>query len=513
MKILLSDGSGLTARQVAGRLSESGHDVEVLSPDRFCLCRLTRHVRRVHVVPGYGADPMGWLDAALAVYRSGGFDLLFPTQEQVAVLSHSAGRLSAEGVRTAVPPFEALRAVQDKVSASATLGALGIPQPRTAFLGSADDLCSWPSLPVFVKTPIGTATTGVRRIDSAAALRSCAAELEAAGVFPGRAPAAAAPAAGVIAAGVIAAGVIAAGVIAAGAPVAGVIAQEPVAGPLVMVQSVFARGEMVAAHANLRVREGARGGASHKRSLDEPAGVAGHLEALGRALGWHGALSADAVLTDAGPVFIDINPRLVEPGNAWRSGVDLVGAMLGVASGDVPRAQPPGRPGVATHQLLLAVLGAGAGGRGRRGVLAEIWAALAHAGIYRGSAEELTPLRGDLRAALPLCVAAVAMLVRPEAWRRIASGSVADYALTPAGWDSLLRTPPAGPAGPAGPPQDATPHAPAGTSRSAPRPAPADGSARPAPADGSARPAPADGSARPAPADGRPDSPPHATAG
>jgi hypothetical protein len=426
MKILLSDGSGLTARQVAGRLSQSGHGVEVLSPEWLCLCRLTRHVRRVHRVPSYGPDPLGWLDAALAVYLRGGFDLLFPTQEQVAVLSHAAGRLADAGIRTAVPPFEALRAVQDKVSASATLGALGIPQPTTAFLGSADDLRAWPSLPVFVKTPIGTATTGVRRIDSAAALRACADELEAAGAFAG-------------AGGPGGPG----GTGGAGGRALGVIAQAPAAGPLVMVQSVFAHGEMVAAHANLRVREGARGGASHKRSLDHPAAVVGHLESLGRSLRWHGGLSADAILTDAGPVFIDVNPRLVEPGNAWRSGVDLVGALVDVARGGVPDAQPPGRPGVATHQLLLAVLAAGAQGRGRRGAAAEIWAALTHSGHYRGSVEELTPVRGDPRAALPVVMAAAMMLARPALWRVLAAGSVAGYALTPAGWDTLLTTPPA----------------------------------------------------------------------
>ena len=409
MKVLLSDGSGLTARQVAGRLAESGHRVEVLSPDGLCLCRFTRHVRRVHRVPGYGADPLRWLDAALAVYRAGGFDVLFPTQEQVAVLSHAAGRLAGAGVRTAVPSFEAVRAVQDKVSASATLGALGVPQPRTVFAGSADDLRAWRSLPVFIKVPIGTATTGVRRVGSAAALRTAAAELEAAGAFAG----------------------------------GGVVAQEPAAGPLVMAQSVFARGEMVAAHANLRVREGTGGGASHKRSLDQPAEVIKHLESLGRSLRWHGGLSADAILTEAGPVFIDVNPRMVEPGNAWRSGVDLTGALLDVARGGQPEAQPPGRPGVATHQLLLAVLGAGADGRGRRGAAAEILDAVAHRGSYRGSAEELTPVRGDPLAAVPVVVAAAAMLVRPALWRRLTSGSVAGYALTPAGWDQLLSVPPA----------------------------------------------------------------------
>jgi glutathione synthase/RimK-type ligase-like ATP-grasp enzyme len=406
VKILLSDGSGMTARQVAGRLSESGHHVEVLSPDRLCVCRFTRHVRRVRRVPSYGADPLGWLEAALAVYRTGRFDVLFPTQEQVAVLSHAAGRLQAGGIRTAVPPFEALRAVQDKVSASASLGALGIPQPPTAFLGSAAALREWRSFPVYVKTAIGTATTGVRRIDSAAALRSAADELEAAAAFAS----------------------------------GGVIAQEPAQGPLVMAQSVFARGEMVAAHANLRVREGARGGASHKRSLDEPAVVVKHLESLGRSLRWHGGLSADFILTDAGPVVIDVNPRLVEPGNAWRSGVDLTGALLDVACAGAPEAQPPGRPGVATHQLLLAIVGAGADGRGRRGLMAEILSALTHTGPYRGSAEELTPVHGDPAAALPVLLAALAMLIRPVLWRWFASGSVAGYALTPAGWEQLLST-------------------------------------------------------------------------
>jgi hypothetical protein len=226
-----------------------------------------------------------------------------------------------------------------------------------------------------------------------------------------------------------------------------------------MVQAVFAHGEMVAAHANLRAREGARGGASHKRSLDHPATVVGHLESLGRSLRWHGALSADAILTDGGPVFIDVNPRLVEPGNAWRSGVDLVGALVDVARGGVPDAQLPGRPGVATHQLLLAVLGAGAQGRGRRGVAAEIWAALTRSGPYRGSVEELTPVRGDPRASLPVVVATAMTLARPALWRLLASGSVTGYALTPAGWDSLLSTPPAQPRAPAGIPPPASPTA------------------------------------------------------
>jgi hypothetical protein len=44
-------------------------------------------------------------------------------------------------------------------------------------------------------------------------------------------------------------------------------------------------------------------------------------------------------------------------------------------------------------------------------------------------------------AAVPVLLTALAMLVRPALWRWFAGGSVAGYALTPAGWEALLSTP------------------------------------------------------------------------
>ncbi len=217
----------------------------------------------------------------------------------------------------------------------------------------------------------------------------------------------------------------------------GVVVQVALDGPLVMVQSVFDRGRLVASHANLRVREGAGGGASHKRSVDLPQ-VRDHLTVLGADLAWHGALSVDAILVDGHPRYIDVNPRLVEPGNALRSGVDLVGPLVELALGGAPPAQPPGVPGVRTHQALLALLGAARRPRPRRAVLDEVAAVLRRDGDYRGSAEELTPLRGDVRAVLPSVVAVTAMLVHPPAWRLFASNATANYALSPDGWQELL---------------------------------------------------------------------------
>ena len=140
MRVLLSDGTGLTARQSATLLSQAGHRVEALSPDPLCLCQFTRHVRRVHRVPAYGADPLGWLDAALAIAARQHAEVLFPTQEQVAVMSLAAQRLRDAGLLTAVPDFAALAAVQDKVTAFATLTRLGLPQPPATVADSRDEL-------------------------------------------------------------------------------------------------------------------------------------------------------------------------------------------------------------------------------------------------------------------------------------------------------------------------------------------------------------------------------------
>jgi len=50
--------------------------------------------------------------------------------------------------------------VQDKLAAFATLAAIGVPQPDAAVASTTGELARWESLPVFVKTPIATATTG-----------------------------------------------------------------------------------------------------------------------------------------------------------------------------------------------------------------------------------------------------------------------------------------------------------------------------------------------------------------
>ena len=406
MHILLTEGAGLTSRQVATLLDRKGHRVSVVVSDDICLARFTRHVQSLHLVPAFGEDPLAWLDATLAVARAEGIDVIFPTQEQVAVLSHQLPRLLEAGIATAVPPFVALEHVQDKLSALRTLDGLGIPQPHTAVVQDASEVAGWSSFPVFVKAPVGTGSTGVVRATNATELAAAVQHF------------------------------IDGGSLSDG----GVLVQEAVIGTFVMAQCMFDAGVLVAFHANQRIQEGANGSASSKLSMEVPV-LQELLSRLGRALDWHGALSVDAIIADGQPFIIDVNCRPVEPGNAMASGTDMVGALLNVALGNFTDPVAPSQPGRRTHQLLMAILGKAQQTGRRRAVCREVGLALTHRGVYADSTEELCPVKGDWRTVILPLAAFVATVIRPRWWQFFTDGAVSRYAMSPAGWRMLRATP------------------------------------------------------------------------
>ena len=402
-RVLVTDGSSLSARQVITALGRRGAVVDVVDPSSMPLGRFSRFVRAVHRVPAYGSDPWGWFDATLKVLARVRHDVLLPVHEQTAVLARAPEPVRELGVGLAVPAFDALRRVQDKANASETLRRAGLKQPATRIATTAAEVTALgDELPLYLKARIGTATAGVFYATDATSLETATSQLLEQLAFEH----------------------------------GGVLVQQPLEGELVMAQAVFDGGVLVAHHANLRARPGASGGASHKRSVSIP-GLTQELEALGRELRWHGALSLDAIRTEDGLHYIDVNPRLVEPGNAERAGVDLVGALLDLARGRAVEPGPAGRAGVGTHQLLIAILGAAETGRGRRGVASELAQAVLHRGDYAGSREELTPVTEDPKAALPLGAMAAALLAKPEAHKQFTGGAIAGYALTARGWREI----------------------------------------------------------------------------
>jgi hypothetical protein len=146
----------------------------------------------------------------------------------------------------------------------------------------------------------------------------------------------------------------------------------------------------------------------------------------------------DVIMTTDSPLVIDINPRLVEPMNAYLAGVDLIAPMLEMARAGHPNPIPAGRIGVRSRQSLLAILGTAQHTNSRAAIIQLLYSLLRGSGELGQATEELTPTSGDPIAALPVAAAAVATLVRPSIWRRFHSGAIGPYALTPEAWDEIV---------------------------------------------------------------------------
>jgi len=131
------------------------------------------------------------------------------------------------------------------------------------------------------------------------------------------------------------------------------------------------------------------------------------------------------------PSFIDVNPRLVEPMNAYFSGVNLADGLVRISAGERLTRQAPSQSGVRTHMLLMALLDAASRPRPRFAVLAELAHAMAGRGSFRGSREELLPLGVDPPGAVPLGVVLSWLFARPRSLLGMSSRVVASYALTP----------------------------------------------------------------------------------
>jgi predicted ATP-grasp superfamily ATP-dependent carboligase len=394
-KILLSEGSSLSARETITALGLAGHRLELVSVDPRCMGRFSRFVTRVHPVPASGADPDGYLAAVLEIVKTRSIDALLPVHEQ-AYLFAAARHMLPPGLGVALSDYAAFEQVQGKAGLAELLTRLNVPQPATSVIRSAHEFAQPRPFPFFVKAAYGTASTGVWRVGDERARDALLMRLEAQQAFA-----------------------------------EGLLVQAAIAGTLERTQAVFDRGRLIACHIYRQVAEGPGGGDVLKLSVvsDEVSAIVGK---IGAALAWHGALSFDYISEHASgtPHFIDANPRLVEPMNAWLSGVDLPGALLAVSLGESPPLQPEGRAGVLTRLGLMGLLDAARRRQRRRDVLNEMVLLTRNAGRYRGTREELVPLWADPYCLVPLAVVAISLLRAPDAMAKLSESTVAAYSLT-----------------------------------------------------------------------------------
>jgi predicted ATP-grasp superfamily ATP-dependent carboligase len=378
LRVLLSEGSSTSAREAITVLGLAGHIVEVCDPSPVCLGRFSRFVSKFHRCPGLRDDPAGYLGFVEKLLAERPFDVLLPIHEQGFVFARVRQRLEAR-VGLALPAFEGYRTAHSKAGFSRLLDELRLPQPATRVVTLPGELRAAIRLPCVVTTSIGTASRGIWFVRDEAALTMALRELGAKDAFAGE-----------------------------------VLVQDLVAGATEKAQAVFSHGKLLGFHAYRQIAAGAGGGEAIKQSVRRP-GVRADVAIIGERLGWHGALSVDIIMPGEGShLFIDCNPRLVEPMSAYLAGLDLVDLLLQVSRAKTPEPASDSREGARTHLAMQALLGCAARGGTRRDIFRECMRVVARRDPYAASVEELTPVRRDWISAVPLATIAFALLTNPQ---------------------------------------------------------------------------------------------------
>ena len=95
-RVLLSEGSSLSARQAVTALGLAGHRVGVCDPSPLCLGRFSRFVTKWHQCPPAGKDPSAYLECVLSILDRGAYEVLFPPMNR-----HFYSRAGVTGFRQA----------------------------------------------------------------------------------------------------------------------------------------------------------------------------------------------------------------------------------------------------------------------------------------------------------------------------------------------------------------------------------------------------------------------------
>lgn len=387
-RVLLTEGSSLTAREVITCLGPLGWGLEVLDPDAWCIARASRWVQRVHRCPPAGIDPLGYLEVLESVVDRRGIDVVLPTHEQVWLLAAARSRLPV-----AVADAAAFERVQSKIRFAVLLDELGLPQPGWRVVEEERDASDL-SFPYWLKAAYSTAGRGVREVVDERSRAAALAEL-----LHDRG--------------------------------ASVMAQQPARGRYGQVQGLFDRGRLVAVHTSVQVGSGVGGSAAARLSVDD-GGAREDIARLGATLGWHGGLTLDYMSERGARQYIECNPRTVEPANAAASGLNIPELQVRLTLGEQLAPQPRiGRAGVRTHGMVALLLGAAVRSPSRRAVLAELGRALRRRGCYGGGREQLTPVLRDPPSLAVLAFIVARLLASPASAEAVSLHAVSRYSVSP----------------------------------------------------------------------------------
>jgi hypothetical protein len=174
------------------------------------------------------------------------------------------------------------------------------------------------------------------------------------------------------------------------------------------------------------------GGAAMMRETCWHPRVQEHICRLASHLQWHGPLFADYFIDEqAGtPEYIEVNPRIGDPGNATLSGVDICEKWIDIGLG---RAEPltyHGEIGFRSHAAMLMLISRAQETGSRRAIVREICEQFRGTGRYTNSVEEMTRPKQDRWSLAPYMWVAGQLVLNPAKAGRIVRGTVERYALS-----------------------------------------------------------------------------------
>jgi predicted ATP-grasp superfamily ATP-dependent carboligase len=396
LRILIPEGSSLSAREAVAALGATGCLIDILDPDPYCICRFSRFVRKVYVSPRLSDAPREFESFLLSHITDHTYDVLLPVHEHAFMLSAISDEVRKH-CAVAVAPFEAFQRLQSKVQFFELANSLGIPQPPTQIVTSPANFPVGKPMPYYVKTAFGTAGDGTWRVSSDAERASVLEALHVRQLAGNLGP---------------------------------FLVQGIVPGKLEVAQSVFQTGKLVAFHGYRQAIGGVGGSASGRISVHRPK-IQRTLRHLGESLNWHGALMLDYILNDSTGEFwfIDPNPRLGETANAVLAGVNLAQTMIRISQGEAVMWTDT-KVGIRSHILMSALLALAIKNPSRWAVLREIMLAVRRVGHYADSREEVASMGRDLLSVLPTVVVAIRLLAHPGAAQSIAARAIRNYALS-----------------------------------------------------------------------------------
>ncbi|MGO9612074.1 MAG: hypothetical protein ACLPX5_03470 [Dissulfurispiraceae bacterium] len=399
VSLLLSEGSSLSSRQTITALGPLGYHIDVCDSNPLCIGRFSSFVRRFFLCPAWAEHPSEYLSFILNRLESDRYNVLLPVHDQAFLFAAAHDQLAPK-VGIALTEFSNFALLQSKATFAQLLASLGLPHPPTWLIQRPSQLQAMNNFPYYVKIPYSTAGRGVRLIENAADRTAAISALDKQGLLSGRTD---------------------------------IVVQGAAIGVLSQAQAVFEHGRLIALHCTSQQVEGIGGSQSARLSVDHPT-VRAHLEKLGHHLRWHGALALDYLFDSATgqPAYIEANPRLVEPMNAAMSGVNLAEMLVRLSLGESFSQVPvqTGRFGIRSHSLMATLLGVAGRGGSRRQLLGEISGAVFKRGVYKGSQEDLTPIRTDWQSLIPLAFVGLQLLIRPACAQHIADRAVSTFTLT-----------------------------------------------------------------------------------